>query len=165
MLIPLAVCLCLTLAFLSARKGFTGQALTLLGLTAGIVLVAVVVPYVADGISEPFENVIRNYGMMMGCPIVGITQPLSYSLMQQFSYGTTFSLEGMLMLVVLWVAVYGAAALLLFEATVRTFDRCMGRTPARPPIGWRTLIDWGSRTLAREDQPADRGATTVPPPR
>ncbi len=40
--------------------------------------------------------------------------------------------EGILVLLATWIFFYGGLAWVLFEATVRTFDRCLGRTSERP---------------------------------
>ena len=80
-----------------------------------------------------------------------------------------------LILAIAWTVIYALIAWGLYETTVRTFDRCLGRAPERPrsprvePTAGRSRLGlvrgWGWRTLARGGRRAGHAASCGPRPR
>ena len=127
-LIP--VCLGMALIAERRKRPVLAKALAIfaLGLVGGLILFIFFNLSVSSLVPERVGYVIREYLVAMGSPIVNIALPLIHSFATQRS--TTQPPEGFLILVGLWIGLYALAAWLLFEATVRTFDRCLGRMPA-----------------------------------
>ncbi len=115
-----------------------------------------------------------DWGLSMGSPACNV--------MISFLIATTDisfdrgECEAFLILTVGWIMIYGLAAILLFEATVRTFDRCLGRTSDRPstprlePVrGPRSrpfrFKGWSWKAPARAGRPMTRAASFEGPPR
>ncbi len=120
------------------------------------------------------QTVIRMYGVVLGSPIVNVTMPLSFSLNGQFP--SRLNIGGILLLVVAWTVFYGLGAWLLFELTVRTFDRCLGRIPERPspprpgpteeppPRRAGLIRGWDRKTHEAPGRPLAHAESLVTPP-
>ncbi len=122
------------------------------------------------------SSVIRRYASQMGSPFFNVAMPIIFSSEVQGNRGVDVESVGILILVVGWTLIYGFAAWGLFEATVRTFDRCLGRMPERPSkprleppqMGqpWRTRFKgWGWKIPGAGGRRVGRGASFGPPPR
>ena len=110
------------------------------------------------------ESVIWFWLVAMGSPFYNTGLSLAVALTNDNSaIGAEQTQQGICILLLIWTLGYGLAAWLLFEATVGTFDRCLGRMPERTRRV--SLTNSGSRTLAREGRPVDRGGRIAPPPR
>ncbi len=121
---------------------------------------------------------LREDVLFMGSPIANISVPLVVSMTTATARMPNLQAEceALLILIVAWAAVYGLVAWVLFEATVRTFDRCLGRTPERPstprlepPAKGRAdrskLKGWGWRTPGAGGRRVVRAESFAPPPR
>ena len=134
----LVLCLipvCLGLALIAERRQRRGQAYALaiiaLGLIGGLILLVLMHHFVSGVFPGPDNSQML---AAMASPIVNITLPMFHALGGQQTNGLIP--EGILLLLVSWAVIYGLAAWLLFEATVWTFDRCLGRMPTRSRRGW-----------------------------
>ena len=76
--------------------------------------------------------VVLNYLLILGSPFLNVALPLILGVDSDGQRQNTAESQAMLILVVGWTLVYGLVAWGLFEATVRTFDRSLGRMPERP---------------------------------
>ncbi len=122
-------------------------------------------------------STLKQYVLFMGSPIMNACLPLAYSMIGQLrNNDRQTECEALLILVIGWTIIYGLVAWALFEATVRTFDRCLGRTPERPstprlepPVAskpWRSrLRGWGWRTPGAGGRRVGRAESFAPPPR
>jgi len=162
----------------------TGQATawTVTALVVSVVgwpIVGVFFPLLKEVTSQNQHDtgvVIRQYVLLMGSPLFNVALPVMISTNPEVGTGTGNESAGFLILVVGWTLIYALAAWVLFEATVRTFDRCLGRMPERPgkprleppQMGqpWRTRFKgWGWKIPGAGGRRVGRGASFGPPPR
>ena len=112
---------------------------------------------------DTVEHMVLYWLVAMGCPFYNTGLSLVVALSDNSSLGRDHSRQGICVLLLIWTVAYGIAAWLLFEATVRTFDRCLGRMPERSRRGSLTSSGW--KTPGAGGQPVDRDVTIAPPPR
>ena len=150
--------------------------------TAGTIttLVAAVVGWVVMGVYLPLLNYLGidsrheilnellGMGVMMGSPFFNSFLPLLVASKDFIGVAAEARQVAVLILVVCWTAIYTGVAWALFEATVRTFDRCLGRMADLPGIVRPDDSDWDLPSAAgRADQgtrstPADPATLTTP---
>ena len=95
---------------------------------AGSVTYQVVAPSPAS-----IGSTVLNWCLSLGSPACNVAMPLIVGLdNDMISRSDGIDGAAFLILVVVWTVIYSLLALILFEATVRTFDRCLGRAPDRP---------------------------------
>ena len=133
LLILVFILVCVGLAFIAERRRRPGLAkalaITALGLVGGLILISLGHDFVSSLVPDRVGRDIRQDLVKMGSPIVNIALPLIDSFGSPHS--TSPTPEVYLILVGLWSILYALAAWLLYEATVWTFDRRLGRLPAR----------------------------------
>jgi len=101
-------------------------------------------------------RMIAEFGLAMGCPFFNVGLSLVAALADR---GGNYDgdREGVMTLLIAWTLIYGGEAILLFELTVRTFDRCLGRAPERPTTPRLEPVT-GSRPRRSKLGGRDRGA-------
>ncbi len=80
------------------------------------------------------RTVVLDWLLSLGSPFYNTALPLISASMdsQPGLIRNQFQPQAFVILLVGWTVAYSLLALILFEATVRTFDRCLGRSPERP---------------------------------
>ncbi len=115
---------------------------------------------------------IADVGLIMGSPIVNAALPYMMTARRGPGF-VEFMQEALLYVVVGWTLIYGLGAWLLFELTVRTFDRCLGRMPERTYAPRHGRSDesrsgpkaWGGKTPGSAGRPVARASGFEAPPR
>ena len=120
-----------------------------------------------------FRNVCIEHCVVTGSPIVNLTTP--YIDAARTFPGSDVHQQAILILLIAWTLIYGLGAWVLFELTVVTFNRCLGRASERPravriepAAGSRRRWDvkgWGWKIPGAAGRPAGRAASCEPPPR
>ena len=110
------------------------------------------------------EQVILFWLVAMGSPFYNVGLSLVVALSDNnIMLGSNQTKQAIRILLLIWTTGYGLAAWLLFEATVWTFDRCLGRMPERSRRASLTGSGW--KTPGAAGRPAGRGVTSAPRPR
>ncbi len=122
------------------------------------------------------RNNLIQLGLSMGSPFINVTGPYIDAARTFVFVGTEYRRQAVLIHLVAWILIYGLGAWLLFELTVLTFDRCLGRASERPstprlePVGGTRprrfgVRGWGWRTPGAAGRPVAHAASSEPPPR
>ena len=84
------------------------------------------------------RSIALNWFLSLGSPAYNVALPMMVATSDLTDPDSGMEATAYLILVVVWTVIYGLLAWVLFEATVRTFDRCLGRAPDRPRPAPRT---------------------------
>ena len=98
------------------------------------------------GPTPTIKSTTLDWFLCLGSPACNVTFPMIDATNNLAGRRGEMEATAHLILMVVWTVLYGLLALVLFEATVRTFDRCLGRAPERPRpapsprVGRRRLV-------------------------
>ena len=112
---------------------------------------------------DTVEHMILFWLIGMGSPFFNNGLSLVVALNNNGPLNSDHAQKGICILLLIWTVIYGLAAWLLFEETVGTFDRCLGRMPDGTRRPWSINLGW--KTPGAAGRPAGRGGKIAPPPR
>ena len=112
---------------------------------------------------DTVEHMVLLWLIGMGSPFCNADLSLTVALSDNSSLGSEHAQQGICILLLIWTVIYGLSAWLLFEETVGTFDRCLGRMPDGTRRFWSINLGW--KTPGAAGRPAGRGGKIGPRPR
>ena len=95
---------------------------------------------VLKGPTPTIKSTTLDWFLWMGSPACNVALPMIDATTNPTGHNESREATAHLILIVVWTVLYGLLALILFEATVRTFDRCLGRAPERPRLAPKSRV-------------------------